>query len=129
MFSPEFDDRRCVSSCRSTTMNCFGSSNFGSFKLYAFTFSWSANPPSHCEIYCHMSSRINSQYVLQPSILQEFSTQCNLSQLSPLECPVFELHDLLPCGEILEVDMWPNQAGDMCHVLTNTPILHMCKTY
>jgi hypothetical protein len=61
--------------------------------------------------------------------LREFFTQRNLSHISPLECLVFKLHDLSPHGKILEADTWPNQEGDTCHVLTDTPILHMLKNY
>jgi hypothetical protein len=39
--------------------------------------------------------------------LREFSTQCNLSHISLLECLVSRLHDLSPHGEILEEDMCP----------------------
>jgi hypothetical protein len=39
------------------------------------------------------------------------------------------LHDLSPRGEMMEVDMWPNQAGDMCHVLINFSIFQKLKSY
>jgi hypothetical protein len=76
-----------------------------------------------------VSSGINGRYVLRPSGLQEFLTQRNLSHISLLECSVSGLHDLSPHGEILEVDMWPNQAGDTCHVLINFSIFQMLKSY
>jgi hypothetical protein len=76
-----------------------------------------------------VSFGINGRYVLQPSGLREFSTQHNLSNLSPLECPISGLHDLSPCGEILEVEKWPSQAGATCHVLTNFSTLQILKTY
>jgi hypothetical protein len=56
----------------------------------------------------HVFSRINGRYVLWPSGLRDFSTQHNLSHISPLECPISRLHNLSPRGEIVEVDTWPN---------------------
>jgi hypothetical protein len=76
-----------------------------------------------------VSSGINGRYVLWPLGLRKFSTQCNLSHLSPLECPISGLHDLSPRGEILEAGTLPNQAGATCHVLTDFSILQMLKTY
>jgi hypothetical protein len=126
-FYPEFMICRWVSSHRSVAVNHFGSSGFRSFKLSSCTFSQSA---FHLKstILRRVSSGINGRYV-RPLGLQEFLTQCNLSHISPLECPVSRLHDLSPRGEILEADMWPNWVGDTCHVLTDISILHMLKTY
>jgi hypothetical protein len=39
------------------------------------------------------------------------------------------LHDLSPHGEMMEKDTWPNQVGDMCHVLINFSIFQKLKSY
>jgi hypothetical protein len=81
------------------------------------------------DIYYHVSYGINGRYVLLPLGPRYFSTQHKLPHIFPLDCLVSGLHDQLPCGEILEVDMWPNQAGETCHVLTDISILHRFKMH
>jgi hypothetical protein len=56
------------------------------------------------------------------------STQ-TVTYFSSWSAQSLELHDLSPRGEILEVDTWPNQAGDTCHVLTDISIFHRFKTH
>jgi hypothetical protein len=128
IFYPEFMIYRWVSSHRSVVMNRFSSSGFEKFQTFLLHFLPECFHPKSM-ILRRVSSGINGRYVLWPSGLRELLTQCNLSHISPLECPVSRLHDLSPRGEILEVDTWPNQVGDMCHILTGFSILQMLKTY
>jgi hypothetical protein len=124
-FYLEFMICRRVPSHRSGTVNCFGSSSFRSFKPSSCTFSQSSFTRSRRSFYvCLLESTIDMY-----SSLRKILTQRKLSHLSPLECLVSRLHDLSPCGEILEVDMWPNQVCDTCHILTDFSILQMLKTY
>jgi len=76
-----------------------------------------------------MSYGSNGQYVLRPSILWEFSTQCTVSHILPLDCPVSGLHDLSPRGEIIEEDTWSNQESDTCDFLTDISIFHRFKNH
>ena len=119
---------RWVSSHRSMTMNHFIFSSFRSFETFFLHFLLECFHPKSTILW-RVSSRINGRYVLRPLGLQNFSNQRKLSHISPQECPVSELHNLSPRGEILEVDTWTNQAGAMCHVLTNFSLLQMHKTY
>jgi hypothetical protein len=127
-FYPKFMICRQVSSHRSMVMNRFGSSSFRSFQNF---------PPT-------LSPRVLSPEVDDPSMCV-FWNQRSICTLSfgpsgvfdpmqpityfPTGVPVSGLHDLSPCGEILEADTWPNQAGDTCHILTDISILQMPKTY
>jgi hypothetical protein len=112
-----------ISGCES--LRLFGLRNFQTFLLHFIPECFHLKSTI---LQC-VSSGINGQYVLRTSDLQEFLTQHNLLHLSPLECLVSRLHNMFPHGKILEVDTWPNQAGDMCHVLTNLSILQMFKSY
>jgi hypothetical protein len=127
-FYLEFMIFQRVSFHRSTNVDRFGSSGFGSFKTFLVHFLLEFFHPKST-ILRHVSFGINGRYALHPSDLQEFLTQCNLSPFSPLECPVSRLYDLSSRGEILEENTWPNQVGDTCHVLTDISIIHMLKTY
>jgi hypothetical protein len=99
------------------------------FGLRKFSLNPRSTRSSDYKIYCRLSSGIIGQYVLQTLGLWDFLTQCKLSHIFPLECPVSGLHDLSPRGAILEVDMWPNQEGDTCHIVTDISILHWFKTH
>jgi hypothetical protein len=127
-FYPEFMICRWVSSHRSMdceSLRLFGLQKFQTFLLHFLPecFSPEVDDPSTCVFWNQWSI---CTLAFGPSGVL---TQCNLSHLSPLECPVSGLHDLSPRGEILEADTWPNQVGDMCHVLTDFSILQMLKTY
>jgi hypothetical protein len=124
----EFMIYQRVSSHRLATMNCIDPSGFESFKTFLQHFLTECFHPKLTILRC-MSSGINGRYVIRPSSLREFSTQCNLSHISPLECPVSVLQDLSPHGKILEANTWPNQVGATCHILTEFSILQMPKTF
>jgi hypothetical protein len=124
-FYPEFMICRRVSSHRSTSCESLRLFRLRKFQTSSCTFSRSAFTRSRRSFDVCLLELTIDMY----SGLREFLTQHKLSHLSTLECPISGLHDLSSRGEIMEADTWPNQAGDMCHVLIEFSILHMLKTY
>jgi hypothetical protein len=92
-----------INDCESLYL--FGLQKFQTFLLALSprVLSPEVNDPSTCVFW--------NQWLICTSGLREFWTQRNLSHPSPLECPVFGLHDLSPRGEILEVGHVAQSGG------------------